>query len=187
MMKKASVINVFSFVFISLLFINSAIGQSKKIELQNSNLEGVNAEGDFYWWKNQAIEGAEASYSIENFDVNKGSKKALKADIQTLGNNPWFVSTQFNQKFKGKEGDEITITFYAKKGENGKGKLKLVFQSDVKGSFQGKDFYITEDWQDYTHEFIIKEKSNNNQVKFWYLEAGTTYYIDDLSIEKTTK
>lgn len=183
-MNKAMLKNSLFAIALGIFFVNTVSSQSKKIDLQNSNLEGVKDDGTFYWWKNQAINGGEAIYSIEHKDVNKGSKKALKVEVQTLAKQPWFVSSQFNQKFKGKEGDEITIQFYTKKGASGKGKIKLVFQSDLKGSFQGKDFFITEEWQPYTHTFKIKDKSSNNQVKFWYLEAETTYYIDDLSIEK---
>lgn len=172
------------FLLLCLFFANPIISQSKKVDLQNSNLEGVNQDGDFYWWKHQAINGAKATFSVENVDVNTGSKKALKAEIHSLAEKPWFTSTSFNQKFNGKTGDEITIQFYAKKSGNGKGKIKLVFQNDEKGSFQGKDFFLSEEWQPYTHTFTIKQKNNNNQLKFWYLESGTTYLIDDISFEK---
>lgn len=183
-MKNSTIKNILSFAFISLLFINLATSQSKKIDLQNSNLEGVKKDGGFYWWKNQAIEGAKATYSVEESDVNKGSKKALKAQIHVLGDKAYFVSSQFNQKFKGKTGDEVTVQFYAKKSSNGNAKLKLVTQSDVAGSFQGKDFSITEEWQPYTHTFTLKNKSKNNQIKFWYMNAETTYFLDDLNVKK---
>ena len=63
-------------------------------------------------------------------------------------------------------------------------KIKLVIQSDVQGSFQGKDFILTEDWTMYTHTFNLKSKSKQNGVKFWFMTAGTTYLLDDVSISK---
>lgn len=155
-----------------------------KIELKNSQLEGSNAQGQFYWWKHQAKGGGEANYSIEYNDVNEGSKKALKAEIKSLGTKPWFVSSQFNQKFKAKSGDEVKVTFFGKKTTGSKSKIKLVFQSDIKGSFQGKDFIMTEEWKSYSHTFVVNEKSSNNQIKFWYMEVGATYLIDDVIIYK---
>ncbi len=87
------------------------------------------------------------------------------------------------KSLRGNEGDEITITFHAK-NKGGNGKIKLVIQSDVKGSFQGKDFYLTEDWTRYSHTFNLKSKSNNQGVKFWYMTEGTEFYLDDLTISK---
>ena len=78
---------------------------------------------------------------MEDFDTNPGSKKALKVQTHRLGEKGYHLSSQFNQKFKGKEGDAVTITFHAKNKDGG-GKMKLVMQSDVQGSYQGKDFTL---------------------------------------------
>jgi hypothetical protein len=162
--------------------INPILGQ-EKISLKNSNLEGVK-DGKFFWWKHQAKDGGKAKFLVEQNDVNTGSKKALKAEIKKLGPKPWFVSSSFNQKFKGKAGEEILIEFFAKSlGEN-PGKVKLVFQSNLKGSFQGKDFNLTNEWQSYSHTFAVKDDNGNNQVKFWYMNSETTYLIDELSISR---
>jgi len=162
---------------------NITYGQIKP-DLKNSNLEGVSSKGEFYWWKNAANKGGDATFSVETTDVNKGSEKALKAEIHELGEKPWHINSQFNQKFEGKAGDEISIEFYAKNGANGKGKIKLVTQSDIKGSFQGKNIQLTNKWKSYKHTFTLKDNSSNNKIKFWYLNPGTTYYIDDLSLTK---
>ncbi len=156
---------------------------AQKINLKNSNLEGVK-DGKFFWWKHQAKEGGKAKFSVENSDVNSGSTKALKAEVKKLGPKGWFVSSSFNQKFPGNIGDEVTVEFYAKSISDQTGKIKLVFQSDVKGSFQGKDFNLTNDWKSYSHSFVVRDKSSNNQIKFWYLKAESIYLIDDLSISK---
>ena len=179
-MNKFKIITLSVFGFMTAL---STVAQ-EKMDLKNSRLEGINPQGEFYWWKNQSINGGEATYSIEDTDVNQGSKKALKVDVSALGPKPWFVSSQFNQKFKAKAGDEITVEFYGKKISDTKAKIKLVFQSDVKGSFQGKDFFLTSEWMAYSTTFIVNEKSNKNQVKFWFMEAGSSYLIDDVSVSK---
>lgn len=156
----------------------------KKLNLINCDLEMVGPDGNFFMWKSQAVKGGVAVYSVVHKGVNRKSKKALKADVRTLGDNGWLVSTHYNKKFQANVGDVITVSFYAKTETSGKGKIKLVLQSDIKGSFQGKDFVLSNDWQLYTHKFMINEDSNSNQIKFWYLTEGTTYYLDNLSIEK---
>ena len=165
-------------------FVSNLNFAQDEIELKNSNLEGVDKNGNFFWWKHQAKDGGNGVFSVENSDLINGSKKALKAEIKSLASKGWLVSSQFNQKFKGKSGEVVKVTFFAKKNGTGKGKLKLVLQSEVKGSFQGKDFFLTDNWQSYSHDFKVYSKSNSNQIKFWCLEAGTTYLIDDLKILK---
>ena len=172
----------FILALFTVLFYTNSFSQ-KPLELKNSNLEGVSPEGKFWWWKNDAKNGADATFSVEDFDTNPGSQRALKVETHRLGDKGWFLSTQYNQKFKGNEGDEVTITFHAK-NKGGNGKIKLVIQSDVKGSFQGKDFYLTEDWTRYSHTFNLKSKSNNQGVKFWYMTESTEFYLDDLTISK---
>ena len=104
-------------------------------------------------------------------------------ETHQLSDKGYHLSSQFNQKFKGKEGDAVTITFHAK-NKDGKGKMKLVIQSDIQGSFQGKDFILSEDWTKYSHTFNLKSNSNNQAVKFWYMTQGTEFYLDDLTISK---
>ncbi|MAP99876.1 MAG: hypothetical protein CMC51_03595 [Flavobacteriaceae bacterium] len=165
------------------VFFHTYLFSQKTIELKNSDLEGVNSEGKFWWWNNVAKNGADATFSVEDFDTNPGSSRALKIQTHKLGDKGWFLSTQFNQKFKGQEGDKITVTFYAK-NRSGNGKIKLVLQSDIKGSFQGKDFILSEDWTSYTHTFNLKSNSNNQGIKFWYMTEHTEFLLDDLSISK---
>ena len=166
-----------------LLFSFSLLFSQTTLELKNSNLERLNPEGKFWWWKNQAKNDAQAIFSVEDFDTNPGSTKSLKVETQKLGDKGWFLSTQFNQKFKGDIGESVKVTFYAKNA-SGNAKIKLVVQSDVQGSFQGKDFILTEDWTMYTHNFTLKSKSKQTGIKFWFMTAGTTYLLDDISISK---
>ena len=170
-------------ITISILFISNSLFSQKLLELKNSNLERVNPEGKFWWWNNVAKNGADATFSVEDFDTNPGSERSLKIQTHKLGDKPWFLSSQFNQKFKGKEGDAVTVTFHAK-NKLGKAKIKLVIQSDVPGSFQGKDFFLNEDWSSYTHTFNLKSNSQKQAIKFWYMTEGTDYFIDDITISK---
>tara|TARA_B100000524_G_scaffold348477_1_gene253283 strand:+ start:2073 stop:2609 length:537 start_codon:yes stop_codon:yes gene_type:complete len=167
---------------ITVFFYNHSFSQ-KILELKNSNLERVSSEGKFWWWNNVAKNGADATFSVEEFDTNPGSSRALKIETHRLGDKGWFLSSQFNQKFKGKEGDAVTIMFHAK-NKSGKGKVKLVIQSDVQGSFQGKDFILTEDWSRYSHTFKLKSNSTNQGVKFWYMTEDTEFYLDDITVSK---
>ena len=155
----------------------------KTLELKNSNLEGVSPEGKFWWWNDVTRKGADATFSVEDFDTNPGSKKALKVQTHRLGEKGYHLSSQFNQKFKGKEGDAVTIIFHAKNKDGG-GKIRLVMQSDVQGSYQGKDFILTEDWTKYSHTFNLKSNSSNQAIRFWYMTEGTEFFLDDVSISK---
>ena len=172
----------FALILIAVFFYTDLFSQ-KTLELKNSNLEGVSPEGKFWWWNNVTRKGADATFSVEDFDTNPGSQRALKVETHQLGDKGYHLSSQFNQKFKGKEGDAVTITFHAK-NKGGKGKMKVVIQSDVQGSYQGKDFILTEDWTKYSHTFNLKSNSNNQGVKFWYMTKGTEFYLDDLTISK---
>ncbi len=176
--------SIYTSLLVSCLFSIASI-HSQALAIKNSNLEGVNKKtGTFYWWANQAKETGRATFSIETTDVNKGSTKALKVTVGKVGEKPWFVSTAFSNAFPVKQGEGYTVTFFAKRGPKGTGKLGLVFQSDVKGSFQNKQFRLSEEWQPYSHMFMVPNTSDKNQIKFWYLEEGTTYFIDDVTVLK---
>ena len=175
-------VKLFCLQFLQLSFLLSLNAQSE-LMLKNSDIEGVSPEGKFWWWNNSAKNGADATFSIEDFDTNPGSEKALKIETHRLGDKGWFLSTQYNQKFKGKDGENVTVIFHAKEVD-GNGKIKLVLQNDIKGSFQGKDFKLSKDWTSYTHTFNVKGKSQNNQIKFWYMTEGATFLLDDVKILK---
>ena len=60
-------------------FVSNLNFAQDEIELKNSNLEGVDKNGNFFWWKHQAKDGGKGVFSVENSDLINGSKKALKA------------------------------------------------------------------------------------------------------------
>lgn len=165
------------------VFLSERVG-AQALDLKNSNLEKTNGKGGFFWWSHQSKGAGEANFSIEKIDVIEGSNKALRCEVISLGEKPWFVSSSFNSFFQIQTGDEITITFAAKRGSEGSGKLGLVFQSDKKGSFQNKQFFLSKDWSVFTHTFTMDHSNAKGRLKFWYLEAGTTYFLDEVSVAK---
>ena len=168
-----------SLILVIFLFYNSILTQ-ETILLKNSNLEQVDYEkSDFYWWQNQSKFNSKVNYSIEEKDVNYGSSKSLKVEVLSIGNEPWGASSSLNSNFKVQPKEEYTVSFYAKGG----GDIKLVFQSEIKGTFQSKNFSLNNEWNKYTHTFSVNYSSNNAKVKFWYLSTSV-YYIDDIKLIK---
>tara|TARA_B100001996_G_scaffold375791_1_gene356204 strand:+ start:584 stop:1084 length:501 start_codon:yes stop_codon:yes gene_type:complete len=164
-----------------LILSTGVYSQSEEIEMKNSDLERLNKEGNFPWWQNNIKFNGAADYSVERDDVNQGSTKALKVDVKTLADKGWGVSSSYNYNYSAIQGDEVTIEFYAK----GSGSMKLVTSNEVQGSFQGKNFFLNEDWTKYTHTFSIQNNSGKHKIKFWYLDLGV-YIIDDIRVFKET-
>ena len=173
------------FLFLSILFLSHHT-KAQALDLKNSNLEKTNGKGGFFWWSHQAKGKGAAIFSIEKIDVAENSSKSLRCEVKSLGEKPWFVSTAFNSVFEIQANEEITVSFAAKRGSEGTGKMGLVFQSSKKGSFQNKQFYLSEDWSVFTHTFTMDHSNEKGQLKFWYLEAGTIYFLDEVSVQKET-
>ena len=57
----------------------------KTLELKNSDLERVSPDGKFWWWNDVTRKGADATFSVEDFDTNPGSQKDLKLQTLRLG------------------------------------------------------------------------------------------------------
>ena len=85
-------VKLFLFAIFTTVFFVELNAQSE-LMLKNSDIEGVSAEGKFWWWNNSARNGADATFSIEDFDTNPGSEKALKIETHRLGDKGWFLST----------------------------------------------------------------------------------------------
>ncbi|MGB2273670.1 MAG: T9SS type A sorting domain-containing protein, partial [Flavicella sp.] len=81
-----------------------------------------------------------------------------------------------------KAGETYTVSFYAKTDTPLTAPLKLIFQSDVQDSFQAANFSVDSTWKRYFHTFTVVENSSQNQFKFWYLQAGISYYLDEVSV-----
>lgn len=173
-------IKLYRIIFLSIVFFSIEVfSQSEEVDMKNSDLERLNKEGKFPWWQNNTKFNGKADYSVERNDVNQGSTKALKIDVKSIADKGWGVSSAYNYDYTADQGDEITIEFYAKGGGN----IKLVTSNEVQGSFQGKNFYLNDEWTKYTHTFSIQNSSVKHKIKFWYLDLGV-YIIDDVRVFK---
>ena len=152
-----------------------------QLPLANGFLEDIE-NNEFQYWSHQANEGGEATYSIETDNLVQGSTKALKCEVLSLGANGWHVSSKSEYPFQVIAGQKYTVTFYAKVEGVDSRQMKLVFQSEVSGSYQGQNIWITNEWQRYSHTFTVEHSSDNNQVRFWYMQSDVTYYLDEVSI-----
>ena len=152
-----------------------------QLPLANGFLEDIE-NNEFQYWSHQANEGGEATYSIETNDLVVGSTKALKCEVHSLGANGWHVSSKSEYPFQVIAGQKYTVTFFAKVQGADSRQVKLVFQSDVSGSYQGQNIWITNEWQRYSHTFTVEHSSDNNRVRFWYMQSDVTYFLDEVSI-----
>ena len=152
-----------------------------QLPLANGFLEDIE-NNEFQYWSHQANEGGEATYSIETNDLVGGSTKALKCEVHSLGANGWHVSSKSEYPFEVIAGQKYTVTFFAKVQGADSRQVKLVFQSDVSGSYQGQNIWITNEWQRYSHTFTVEHSSDNNRVRFWYMQSDVAYFLDEVSI-----
>ena len=162
------------------LFWYPSISQNQ-LPLANGFLEDVE-NNNFQYWSHQANEGGDATYSIQTDDLVEGSTKALKCEVHSLGTNGWHVSSKSEYPFQVIAGQKYTVTFYAKVEGADSRQMKLVFQSEVSGSYQGQNIWITNEWQRYSHTFTVEHSSDNNRVRFWYMQSDVTYFLDEVSI-----
>ena len=162
------------------LFWYPSISQNQ-LPLANGFLEDIE-NNNFQYWSHQANEGGDATYSIQTDDLVEGSTKALKCEVHSLGTNGWHVSSKSEYPFQVIAGQKYTVTFYAKVEGADSRQMKLVFQSEVSGSYQGQNIWITNEWQRYSHTFTVEHSSDNNRVRFWYMQSDVTYFLDEVSI-----
>ena len=98
-----------------------------------------------------------------------------------MGPNGWHASTK-SGNFHVTGGLEYTVTFYAKIEGADSRQVKVVFQSEVSGSYQGQNIWITNEWKRYSHTFIVENSSDQNSVRFWFMQDGVTYFLDEVSV-----
>ena len=153
-----------------------------QLPLANGIFEDVDEDNNFQYWSHQANEGGDATYSVVTESLVQGSSKALKSEVHNLGANGWHVSSKSEYPFQVIAGQKYTVTFYAKIEGADSRQMKLVFQSDVSGSYQGQNIWITNQWKKYTHTFTVDHSSENNRVRCWYMQSGVSYYLDEVSI-----
>lgn len=170
-----------SIIIFAIVFVLPTSGQNQ-LPIENGSFETI-SDGRFVQWTNQANNGGSANFSIETNNLISGSTKALKSEIISLGAEKYHVKTKSDYGFQVIAGKKYTVSFYAKIEGASSRQIKLVFQSETEGSFIGKDFWVYNTWQRFTHTFIAPVSGNQNKVAFWYLQAGITYFLDEVNVE----
>ena len=148
--------------------------------LENGFLENVE-EDLFQNWTYISNNGADVAFSVVSDNLVSGSTKALGAQVNTLGPNGWHASIK-SGNFHVTGGLEYTVTFYAKIEGADSRQVKVVFQSEVSGSYQGQNIWITNEWKRHSHTFTVENSSDQNSVRFWFMQDGVTYFLDEVSV-----
>ena len=168
------------FLLINLISVFQLTSQNQ-LPIENGEMESI--ENDFFsHWQTQAQKGGNAIFCIPTNNLIPGSTKALKSEIISLGDNNYDISTSSQYNFEVIAGQKYTVSFYAKIDGASSRQLKVIFRSEIDNSFQGQNIWITDSWQRYTHTFTVNESGNSNQLKFWFLNDGVTYYLDEVSV-----
>ena len=168
------------FLLINLISVFQLTSQNQ-LPIENGEMESI--ENSFFsHWQTQANNGGNANFSITTNNLIPGSTKALKSEIISLGDNNYDISTSSQYNFEVIAGQKYTVSFYAKIDGASSRQLKVIFRSEIDNSFQGQNIWITDSWQRYTHTFTVNESGNSNQLKFWFLNDGVTYYLDEVSV-----
>ena len=164
--------------FFFFLVLNSF--SQNQLPLENGFLEDVE-EDLFQNWTYISNNGADVEFSIVSDDIVLGSTKALSAQVNALGSNGWHASTK-SGNFHVTGGLEYTVTFYAKIEGADSRQVKVVFQSEVSGSYQGQNIWISNEWKRYSHTFTVENSSDQNSVRFWFMQDGVTFFLDEVSV-----
>jgi len=169
-------------IFLVIIFANCVfINAQNQLPLENGAFEITNGS-NFIQWTNQANNGGDVNFSIETENLIAGSTKALKSEIISLGTNNYDVSTKSDFGFQVKAGKKYTVSFYAKIEGASSRQMKLVFSSEIADSYQGQNIWITDTWQKHSHTFTAPFNADSNKIKFWYMQAGVTYFLDQVSV-----
>ena len=169
-----------TFLLIYIISIFQLISQNQ-LPIENGEMETIE-DGFFSQWATQASNGANANFSITANNLIAGSTRALKSEIISLGNNNYDISASSEYNFEVVAGQKYTVSFYAKIEGASSRQMKVIFRSEINDSFQGQDIWITDTWQRYTHTFTVDASGNSNKLKFWFLQEGVTYFLDEVSV-----
>ena len=174
----------YKFLVVLNLFWAFNMNAQNELPIANGALESIDAQTNtFSFWSNLQINGGQVNYSIETENLITGSTKAQKSQIISLGSSGWHVKTQSDYLFQVEAGQSYTVRFWAKVSGSSSATMKVVFQaSDASGSYQGNDTTISQDWQQYSHIFTVEDNADLNKLSFWYMDAGVTYYLDEVEV-----
>ena len=129
------------------------------------------------WNQNiDANSGAKARFSISN--EGSTSSMALKANVDSLGANPWDIMLMQNLSTSKDKYYELTLN--AKATTQGS-QIRLQFQNKT---YTSKDIELTTEWAEYSFGLIAKE--NDLQFVIQFFQKGV-FDIDNIVIKEKEK
>lgn len=169
-----------AFTTITLCVISSF---SQEFPIQNGELEQTSDNG-FTFWTNHSIGGSNAIFDVVDHSELFGSTKALRAQVNALGENEYSVQSKSDHQFSLDANQKVTISFFAKAVSDQTGsQLKLCLSDPSVGSsvFKQTSFELTQNWEQYSYTFMTSVSVPNFQISFRYLHANSTYYLDEIN------
>ena len=170
-----------SSIIIIILFTISSFSQ--ELPIHNGELEQISNSG-FTSWSNQSIHGSNAIFDVVDNSELFGSTKALRVQVNALGDYQYSVQTKSDHQFSIDANQKITISFFAKAASDQPGsQLKLCLSDPTIGAsvFKQTTFELTQNWKQYSHTFTASVSVSNYQISFRYLNANSTYYLDEVN------
>lgn len=172
----------FFFTLLSCICISNFLF-SQDLPIPNGELEETDASF-FTFWTNQATDGSDANFSIIDNSALIGSTKALQIQVNGIGLNESSVQTKSNHQISIESAPTITVSFFAKASAVATApeiKLCLINASDDSSVFAQEIFVLDENWKQFTHTFTPTGNTSNYQIGFRYLDANTTYFLDEVN------
>jgi O-glycosyl hydrolase len=169
-----------AFTTITLCVISSF---SQEFPIQNGELEQTSDNG-FTFWTNHSIGGSNAIFDVVDHSELFGSTKALRTQVNALGENEYSVQSKSDHQFSLDANQKVTISFFAKAVSDQTGsQLKLCLSDPSVGSsvFKQTSFELTQNWEQYSYTFMTSVSVPNFQISFRYLHANSTYYLDEIN------
>ncbi len=169
-----------SLITISLYAISSF---SQELPIQNGELEQFSDSG-FISWSNQSNHGSNAIFDVVDNNELFGSTKALRAQVNALGDYQYSVQTKSDHQFSMDADQKITISFFAKASSDQLGSQLVLCLSDSTvgvSVFKQTTFVLTQNWKQYSYTFTTSVSVPSYQISFRYLNANSTYYLDEIN------
>ena len=155
---------------------------SQDLPIQNGELEQISESG-FTSWSNQSIHGSNAIFDVVDNSELFGSTKALRVQVNALGDYQYSVQTKSDHQFSMDANQKVTISFFAKAIRSTRPQLKLCLSDSSVGSsvFKQTSFELTQNWKQYSYTFTSSVSVSSYQISFRYLNANSTYYLDEIN------
>ena len=156
---------------------------SQELPIQNGELEQISGNG-FTFWTNQSIHGSNATFNVIDNNELFGSTKALKTQVNALGDYQYSVQTKSDHQFSLSEKQKVTISFFAKAISNQQQPLLKLCLSDPSvgvSVFKQTSFELTDNWEQYSYTFTVNESVPSYQISFRYLSTNSIYFLDEIN------